>query len=85
MPVIKEKIDLIDSKQIGFKGSNLNLGTKENIHLACFSETYKSILMWSHYANNYKGFCVEYNFKELGLNNAVTRFYFSYHLYRHIF
>ena len=28
--------------------------------LCCFSEDPRSILMWAHYANDHKGFCVEY-------------------------
>jgi hypothetical protein len=27
----------------------------------CFSETNNSILMWGHYANRHKGFCLEFN------------------------
>jgi hypothetical protein len=33
----------------------------ENIGLCCFSEDPRSILMWAHYANNHRGFCVEYS------------------------
>ena len=33
--------------------------------LACLSETYDNILMWSHYANNHKGFVIEYDFESL--------------------
>lgn len=32
-------------------------------HIACFSENNSSILMWSNYANNHTGFCVEYDIK----------------------
>ena len=28
--------------------------------IACFSQTPYSMLMWSHYANSHKGFCIEY-------------------------
>lgn len=31
------------------------------IGVCCFSNTYTSILMWSHYANNHKGFCIEFD------------------------
>jgi len=31
----------------------------------CLSETPSSILMWSHYAMNHTGFCVEYDFNNL--------------------
>lgn len=36
-----------------------------NTYIACFSETVKSITMWSHYANSHKGFVLEYNLKNL--------------------
>jgi len=42
-----------------------------NIRVACFSELDKyekfhnQILMWSHYADNHKGFCVEYDLEPL--------------------
>lgn len=37
--------------------------------IGCFSETNKSILMWSHYAGKHTGFCVEYNIKGIPLDN----------------
>lgn len=36
--------------------------------IACFSETVKSVTMWSHYANSHKGFVLEYD-----LRNIVTK------------
>lgn len=33
--------------------------------VACFSETNTSSLMWGHYAQSHKGFCLEYNFKPI--------------------
>lgn len=36
----------------------------QRIGVLCFSATHSEILMWSHYANNHKGFCVEYDFSE---------------------
>lgn len=36
-----------------------------NTFIACFSETVKSITMWSHYADSHKGFVLEYDFKHL--------------------
>ncbi|MHA0858094.1 DUF2971 domain-containing protein [Paenibacillus sp. CMAA1364] len=35
----------------------------------CLSEKKDNNLMWSHYSANHTGFCVEYNYKELGPNN----------------
>ena len=33
--------------------------------IACFTETNNNQLMWSHYADSHKGFCVEYDLKLL--------------------
>ena len=33
--------------------------------VACLSESYDSLLMWAHYANNHCGMCVEYELLEL--------------------
>ena len=32
-----------------------------SIVLACFSKSYDKILMWSHYAEDHKGFCLEFD------------------------
>jgi len=33
--------------------------------VACFSETFDNILMWSHYANGHKGLCLEFDTNSL--------------------
>lgn len=38
---------------------------KERITVTCYSEMPNSLLMWSHYARNHTGFCVEYDFDTL--------------------
>lgn len=38
--------------------------TMQKTGVLCFSATPSEILMWSHYADNHKGFCVEYDFSE---------------------
>lgn len=41
-----------------------------NMYNVCsFSATYNEDLMWSHYADSHKGFCIEYNFKSLGITD----------------
>ena len=40
-----------------------------NIGISCFSETHDHELMWSHYANKHKGFCIEYDMDLLTKNN----------------
>lgn len=42
---------------------------KSETGIACLSESDSSLLMWSHYANNHKGFCVEYELLEI--NNQL--------------
>lgn len=34
-------------------------------HVASFSESYRSTLMWAHYAKSHTGFCLEYDFKSI--------------------
>lgn len=36
-------------------------GMRQDVYVFCFSEVWNSILMWAHYANNYNGFCIEYD------------------------
>lgn len=41
------------------------LRIKQDFLLTCFSEDVKSILMWSHYADSHKGFCIEYDMEKV--------------------
>ena len=49
-----------------------------NIRIACFSELEKydefpnQIVMWSHYADNHRGFCVEYDMEFLKKDIAIS-------------
>lgn len=38
---------------------------RRNTFIACFSETVKSITMWSHYSDSHKGFVLEYNLQDI--------------------
>ncbi|MFM5335970.1 DUF2971 domain-containing protein [Aeromonas enteropelogenes] len=48
-------------------------GFKQAFKICCFSENPKSILMWSHYADYHTGFCIGYDFCELGNEDLRTR------------
>lgn len=37
---------------------------KDAVRVVCLSEVYDSMLMWSHYAQNHMGYCIEYEFEE---------------------
>jgi hypothetical protein len=53
-----------------------------HIGVACFSKTNRSILMWSHYAKDHTGICIEYNSFELNWNSpkyetTSTNFFYN--------
>jgi hypothetical protein len=48
-------------------------GFKNFTKLCCFSEINSSILMWSHYADHHRGFCIEYDISNLDKAHAFRR------------
>jgi len=46
---------------------------KKSMVISCFSELNDSMLMWSHYANYHKGFCLEYDFSLLSSSDIRTQ------------
>lgn len=42
---------------------------KDAVRVVCLSEVYESMLMWSHYAQNHTGYCIEYDFEENDMFN----------------
>ncbi len=62
-PIYKEII-----KDIKVRGKKLqeSLSMKKlRIFTACFCEEKSSLLMWAHYANSHKGFCIGYKFEDI--------------------
>lgn len=47
------------------KISNSMNTMREAYCMACFSENVNNLLMWSHYAGQHKGICIEYSFEDL--------------------
>lgn len=45
---------------------------KLNCKISCFSEIWDSILMWSYYANNHSGICIEFDMSKLDRNDELT-------------
>jgi len=45
----------------------------DNAIVSCFSERNDLMLMWSHYTDSHKGFCLEYNFKSLPVDHETTK------------
>ena len=52
------------------------LERQKTVKVACFSERVDSSIMWSHYADSHKGFCLEYKVKP-GEIDAELRLYQS--------
>jgi len=70
----KEQIEevankIVNSKSIEFNKLAKNVANlyQDKIFASCFSEDPTSMLMWSHYADNHKGFVIEYDFKTLDI------------------
>jgi len=53
--------------------SEISEGMKQAFKVCSFSEDPSSVLMWSHYAQYHQGFCIAYDFKELGCEDIRTR------------
>lgn len=53
--------------------AKLKNALQKKVKISCFSETYNNILMWSHYAQNHTGFCIEYNISNLELTNSFKK------------
>lgn len=44
---------------------SIKIDMRRNLKIICFSEDYLSTLMWAHYADYHKGFCIMYNRNKL--------------------
>ena len=64
---LEEFIDAIDKGFIEDKRV-----MKLNCKISCFSEIWDSILMWSYYANNHSGICIEFDMSKLDKNDELT-------------
>lgn len=57
MEIFKKYLDYPIKKIINLR--------KEEVYLTCFSKTNTINPMWTHYAHNHTGICIEYNIKDL--------------------
>jgi Protein of unknown function (DUF2971) len=51
-------------------GNQLEQRNRQQTHLCCFSSDHKNTLMWSHYADQHKGICIEFNSTEFIYNSG---------------
>jgi hypothetical protein len=86
-PYIKDKKRTLEyCKNVDYDGKKiikyLNLGHIDEARILCFSENNDSTLMWSHYSNSHKGFCLGFK-TEIKGNNLNMLFNESDVTYRH--
>lgn len=60
---IKKEVGKVMEKFIGEAADRFTHLIKSGLKICSFSERNDSVLMWSHYAQNHTGFCVEYDFR----------------------
>ncbi len=68
-----EVISSVVDKEFEHMENKLSAALRSGLFITCFSETNKSILMWSHYAANHTGFCIEYDFSKLSIKDPRKR------------
>jgi len=54
----------------------LNNGFRNHLSVCCFSATDRSIVMWSHYADRHRGFCLEYDVAAMPSTDVRRRLLF---------
>lgn len=62
-PETKDTIESV-RKSIDQIERNISMLMNEICPIGCLSTDYKNRLMWSHYADSHKGFCIEYDFSD---------------------
>lgn len=52
--------------------TNLKSEIRNQLKMACLSESIESPLMWAHYADNHKGFALEYDFRGNNISQCTN-------------
>jgi hypothetical protein len=55
---------------------------KKDVRVSCFSEKNDSLLMWSHYADEHKGICIEYDFQNTHVGTFLSPVAYSNEIYK---
>lgn len=72
--ITKEKLDDFESRYLGvIEQSIANEDIKKLFKVSSFSEYNDLLLMWSHYAHNHTGFCIEYDIEPLPIDHPLTK------------
>ena len=71
---VAKLFNAIDMLRFGMDGIKARM---KSIGIFSLSKTFADEIMWSHYANSHKGFCIEYNLNTLKANRANFLNYFN--------
>ena len=72
-----DPFDCILYRQMNYLDNKVFREVIDRIKAFCVSATNKSILMWSHYADSHKGFCIEYQIDRSYLDNVEVHSHFN--------
>lgn len=50
---------------------------QKSLNVCCFSQNFNSILMWSHYSDFHRGFCLEYDFRDTDFQSKIEPVIYS--------
>ncbi len=72
--ITQEKLNDFETRYLGvIKESIANQDIKKLFKVSSFSEYNNLLLMWSHYAHNHTGFCIEYDIGSLSIEHPLTK------------
>lgn len=72
--ITQAQLDDFEDRYLGvLKQSIANEDIKKLFKVSSFSEYNDLLLMWSHYAHNHTGFCIEYDIKSLSIDHPLTK------------
>lgn len=59
-PRLKDKLKEDIFQSVGVSSEKISKVLLKNTRIICLSEKFDSVLMWSHYTDSHKGFCIAY-------------------------
>ncbi|WP_271950392.1 DUF2971 domain-containing protein [Ruegeria faecimaris] len=66
--------NLVNIERVMHTGEALLQEQRRKAHICCFSESWDNPLMWSHYSNSHRGYCIKYRVREDLMQRFDDRF-----------
>ena len=72
--ITNEQLDNFENRYIGVINDSIkNTDTTSLFKVSSFCENNDSLLMWSHYANQHTGLCIEYDLQKLSIEDPLAK------------